>query len=92
MYRTGRRGPGRCQQELCWCVDLQSWREVDAVKKYLGRVQRLQGGQVKLPQHACSFRGLPHPLWHTPLLWPGNLKIKPRLPWATFQGPMMGMV
>ena len=29
MYRTGRRGPGRCQQELCWCVDLQSWREVD---------------------------------------------------------------
>lgn len=71
MYRTGRRGPGRCQQELCWCVDLQSWREADAVKKYLGRIQRLQGGRVKLPQHACSFRGTPTSTLArtTPLAW-----------------------
>lgn len=93
MYRTGWRAPGRCQRELCWCVDLQSWREADAVKKHLGRVQRLQRGWGKLPQHDGSFEGTPTPTpAHSPLFWPGNRKIKPRPLWATFQGPMMGMV
>lgn len=71
----------------------ESWREADAVKKHLGRIQRLQGGRGKLPQHDCSFKGTPMPTpAHSPLFWPGNCKIKPTLPWAMFQGPMMGMV
>lgn len=60
MYRTGQRGPGRCQQELCWCVDLQSWREADAVKKYLGRVQRLQRGSGKAPPTCLFLQGDSH--------------------------------
>ena len=57
-----------------------------------------RGSEGEPRTHSPSFKRTPTPTpAHSPLLekslfWLGNYKIKPRLLWATFQGPVTGMV